>query len=241
MLDVKCGNGAFMSDLDKARELARSLVDVANGAGMPTSAVLTDMSAPLASSAGNAVEVANAIDFMTGRHIDARLWDVTVALCADMLVSGGLASDVADGSTKIEQAFTSGRAAKIFGQMVVALGGPADLMEAHEKHLPAAPVVRDVFAEGSGSVTAIDARAVGIAVVALGGGRTRSADPVDPRVGFTDLAMDGDFVDGERALGVVHAADEDAADAAASALRAAYALGEARAVVERPTIIERIS
>lgn len=240
VLDVKCGNGAFMSDLDKARPLARSLVDVANGAGMPTSAVLTDMSAPLASAAGNAVEVANAIDFLTGRHVDARLWDVTVALCADMLVSGGLAADVSEGSAKIEQAFTSGKAAETFAQMVVALGGPADLMEAHEKHLPAAPVVRDVFAETSGAVTAIDARAVGIAVVALGGGRTRSADPVDPRVGFTDLAMDGDFLDGERPIGTVHAADDAAADAAEAALREAYTLGEARDVVERTTIIERI-
>jgi thymidine phosphorylase len=241
VLDVKCGNGAFMSDLDKARTLARSLVEVANGAGLPTTAILTDMNAPLATAAGNAVEVANAIDFLTGRHVDARLWDVTVALGAEMLVSGGLAASPDEGARQMEEAFSSGRAAEIFGQMVVALGGPADLMEAHEKHLPAAPIVRDVLAGESGCVTAINGRAVGIAVVALGGGRVRAADDVDPRVGFTNLALDGDAVDSETPLATLHADTEGAFEEAATALRAAYTIGDARTVIDRPTIIERIA
>lgn len=241
VLDVKCGNGAFMSDVDKARALARSLVEVANGAGLPTTAILTDMNAPLATAAGNAVEVANAIDFLTGRHVDARLWDVTVALGAEMLVSGGLAANPEEGARHIEEVFSNGKAAEIFGQMVVALGGPADLMEAYEKYLPAAPIVRDIFADEAGIITGIDARAVGIAVVALGGGRVRAADDVDPRVGFTNLALDGDMVDGETPLATLHAANETAFEEAASALRAAYTLGSARNVIERPTIIERIA
>ena len=238
MLDVKCGNGAFMSDLAKARDLATSLVQVAKGAGLPTTALLTDMNAPLASAAGNAVEVANAIDFLTGRHIDNRLWDVTVALGAEMLVSGGLAKDSEEGMARMSEAFQGGRAAEIFGRMVVALGGPADLMEAHEKHLPAAPIVREIAPPEGATVTAIDTRAIGIAVVALGGGRTRAADPVDPRVGFTDLAMIGDT---GASLATIHAANEESAAEAEAALRAAYTFGEMDDIVEGDTVIERIA
>ncbi len=238
VLDVKCGNGAFMSDLARARELATSLVEVANGAGLPTTALLTDMNAPLASAAGNALEVANAIDFLTGRHIDNRLWDVTVALGAEMLVSGGLAKDADEGAARMAEAFQSGRAAEIFGRMVVALGGPANLMDAYEKHLPAAPIVREIAPPAGKTVTAINTRAIGIAVVALGGGRVRAADPVDPRVGFTGLAMIGDA---DQPIGTIHAADEASADEAEAALRAAYTFGAPADVVDGDTIIERIA
>ncbi|MDA8870454.1 thymidine phosphorylase, partial [Rhizobiaceae bacterium] len=241
VLDVKCGNGAFMDDLDKARELATSLVQVANGAGLPATALLTDMNAPLANAAGNAVEVAHAIDFLTGRETDARLWDVTVALGAEMLVAGGLEPSLEYAQDAIAQAFLSGRAAEIFARMVVALGGPSDLMEKPERHLPHAPVIRAVHPDVAGHVTGIATRAVGYAVVALGGGRVRAEDDVDPRVGFTQLAQIGDAVGPDDALGMVHAADEDAADRAEAALRAAYSLGEARDVSVGDTIIERIS
>ena len=241
VLDVKCGNGAFMDDVDKARELARSLVSVATGAGLPTTALLTDMNAPLASATGNAVEVQNANDFLTGRHVDARLWDVTVALGAEMLVSGNLASNVEDGQARMEQAFSSGAAANKFAQMVVELGGPANLMEKPEIHLPKAPIVRPVFAKSEGAIVAVKTRAVGVAVVAMGGGRVRAAELVDPAVGFTELASIGDFVDGEQALGFVHARDEDQFAAAQTDLQDAYSIGGPRDVVDRPTIIERIT
>ncbi|MEM9733335.1 MAG: thymidine phosphorylase [Pseudomonadota bacterium] len=242
VLDVKCGNGAFMDDLEKARELATSLVQVAQGAGLPTTALLTDMNAPLASAAGNAVEVANAIDFLTGRHVDSRLWDVTVALGADMLVSGGLAADFETGKRHMEEAFTSGKATEVFGRMVVALGGPADLMEAHEKHLPAAPIVRPLMAEREGSITGIDTRAIGVAVVALGGGRTRAADAVDHAVGLTELAMVGDPVGvDEQPLAIIHARNESQYEQAAAAVRAAYAIGSARDVQDAAVILERIT
>lgn len=240
VLDVKCGNGAFMDDLEQARELATSLVEVANGAGLKTTALLTDMNEPLASAAGNAVEVKNSIDFLTGRHVDPRLWDVTVALGAEMLVSGGLASSPEDGAAKVERVFSSGAAAEKFARMVSELGGPSDLMEKPEAHLDAARVVRPVMAEGEGSVTGIGTRAVGIAVVALGGGRVRAADPVDPVVGFTELACIGEAIDGDRPLGFVHARDETAADRAGAALRNAYILGSARDVADASAVIERV-
>lgn len=241
VLDVKCGNGAFMDDLEKARELARSLVAVANGAGLDTRAVITDMNQPLATAAGNAVEVKNTIEFLTGRQIDSRAFDVTVALGAAMLVSGKLAVDLDDGTTKMEQAISSGRAAEKFGQMISALGGPTDLMERPEKHLVTAPLVVAIPAQESGSVIAIQTRDVGMAVVALGGGRTRAADPVDPAVGFTDLALIGDAVEKGEPIGFVHADSESQVEQATAALTAAYKIGSARDVIDTPVIIERLS
>ena len=226
VLDVKWGSGAFMASLADAEALARSLVDVANGAGLTTTALLTDMNEPLASAAGNAVEVQNAVDFLTGRHIDNRLFDVTLALGGELLATGGLAGDAAEGANRMHEAFDSGRAAEIFGRMVAALGGPNDFLEKAERYLPAAPVIREVRADGAGLVAAVDTRAVGVAVIELGGGRHRADDAIDPRVGFTQLAGIGMAVGpDEEPLAVVHAADEAAADRAAAALRSAYTVG----------------
>ena len=241
VLDVKCGNGAFMDDVEKARELAQSLVAVANGAGLPTTAILTDMNQSLSSSAGNAVEVNNCIDFLTGRHIDSRLWDVTVALGAQMLVNGGLASDEGDGRTKMETAFTSGAAAQKFAGMVRDLGGPSDLLEKPERHLEAAPIVRPVYAPTEGAILAVETRDIGLAVVAMKGGRVRASDEVDPVVGFTELAMIGDFVDAEQPLGFVHARTAEQADQAADALIQAYSIGAPAQIVDQPVLLETIS
>ena len=241
VLDVKCGNGAFMDDVDKARELAQSLVAVANGAGLPTTAILTDMNQSLSSSAGNAVEINNCIDFLTGRHIDSRLWDVTVALGAQMLVNGGLTQNEHEGRAQMETAFTSGAAAQKFAAMVRELGGPSDLLEKPEVHLEAAPVVRPVYAEEAGAIVAVATRDIGVAVVAMGGGRVRASDQVDPVVGFTELAMVGDFVDSEQPLGFVHARSPEQADQAASTLIEAYSVGSPAQVEDSPVLLETIS
>ncbi len=241
VLDVKCGNGAFMDDLEKARELATSLVEVANGAGLKTTAILTDMNQPLATAAGNGIEVQNAVDFLTGRHVDNRLWDVTIALGADMLISGGLASGIDEGSAMMEQALTSGRAADLFGKMVSALGGPSDFMERCEIHLPKAPVVQAIYPKDAGTITSIDTRALGVAVVAIGGGRTRAADPVDHAVGLAELALVGDVVDKDTPLGLVHARNEEQVAQATAALQSAYQLGAATDVVDHNVILDRIA
>ncbi len=238
VLDVKTGSGAFMATDDEARALAESLVAVANGAGLRTSALMTDMNEPLASAAGNAVEVRNAIDFLTGRAVDPRLHAVTVALGGELLVMAGLAENAKAGEARIAEALSSGRAAERFARMVVALGGPADLIEAADRHLAEAPVIREVFPEHAGTVRAIDTRAVGVAVVELGGGRIDPGDPVDPRVGYTALAGIGVKVGADRPLGLVHAADEASADRAAGRLRAACNLGEAAA--PGPVVLDRI-
>ncbi|MBA9065995.1 thymidine phosphorylase [Methylobacterium fujisawaense] len=233
VMDVKQGGGAFMATLPEARALAESIVTVAEGAGLRTAALITDMDAPLASAAGNAVEVAYAIAYLTGDRREPRFHAVTLALGAEMLVVGGLAPDRDSAAERLEQALASGRAADCFARMVTALGGPGDLLERPATYLPAAPVRRPVHQEGT--VAAVATRALGLAVIGLGGGRTQPGDSIDPRVGFTDLAGPGAS---GGLLGVVHAADEASADRAEAALRVAYRIGDAPS--ERPPVIERV-
>lgn len=238
-MDVKFGSGAFLPDYASAQALADALVTVANGAGLPTMALLTDMSEPLASAAGNALEVAYALDHLTGRRREPRFHEVTVELAAEMLVLGKLAGSLDEARTKIEGAFDSGAAAERFANMIAALGGPADLIDKPTKHLTPAPIVRPVYPRAPGTVQSIDTRGVGLAVVALGGGRTRPQDPVDHAVGLIELAGIGDEAGPERPLGIVHARDAAGFAAAEARLRQAYTLGEA-AVTRGPLTAERI-
>jgi thymidine phosphorylase len=225
VLDVKTGSGAFLPGAEETRALARSLVDTANGAGCHTSALITDMDAPLAGVAGNALEVAECLRTLTLQERNADIWDLTLALGGEALALAGVAADAQNGARQIEAALRSGEAAERFGRMVAAQGGPADFVANWSRYLPVAPVQMDVFPDNSGPVVAIDTRAVGLAVVALGGGRRREGDRIDPRVGFTDLATIADQVGPSHPLGRVHAADEAGADAAAATLRAAYRIG----------------
>jgi thymidine phosphorylase len=225
-MDVKYGNGAFMATRESAQELADALVEVAVGAGLPTTAVLTDMSQPLASTAGNALEVVHAIDHLTGARREPRLHEVVVALGAEMVVLAGLAADTASGRVAIESTFDDGRALEKFAAMVSALGGPADLVEHPERHLGRAEVELVVAPDRPGHVSHIDTRAAGLAVVALGGGRTRPQDPIDPAVGLTGLAEVGAEVGPDRPLAVVHARSHDDAEVAAAQVRSAYSIGE---------------
>jgi thymidine phosphorylase len=228
VLDVKFGTGAFMQAFDDAVALAESLVGVANGAGLRTSALLTDMNRCLGTTAGNAVEVRECLAILRGDAGDARLVEVTVALAAEMLVAGGLAPDLRVADERLRATLADGTAADRFARMVHGLGGPSDLMDRPDAHLAAAPVVRDVHPIDAGTVTAVDTRALGLAVVSLGGGRTRPTDPVDPAVGLTDVAGPGDDVaPAGRPLARVHARTDADAEAAARAVRAAMGVGGA--------------
>jgi thymidine phosphorylase len=226
VLDVKTGSGAFMPTLEKSRALAQSLVEVANGAGLKTSALITDMNEPLASAAGNGLEVRNAVDFLTGAHQDPRLKEVTLALCAVVAEMTGVAPNVEAGRNLVDEALASGRATERFATMVAALGGPADFVENMDRYLQPAPIVRDVFAEGQGKVAAIDTKGVGMAVVALGGGRTMPTDSIDHTVGFDRLAGLGARVDASTPIARIHARDEASAEDAISRLKSAYRLGD---------------
>lgn len=226
VLDVKVGSGAFMKTMDQARALAQSLVSTAQGAGCMTTALITDMNQPLGCSAGNALEVLEAMETLTGTAVNQALWDLTAALGGEALALAGLAADADEGAQKIDDALETGRAAEIFGEMVAALGGPLDFVERYPDRLPAAPVMREVRANGTGFVAAVDGEALGMAVVRLGGGRLKNGDRINPSVGFSELVMIGERVSPDLPLGLVHAATEAEADRAAAALRAAYTLAD---------------
>ena len=226
ILDVKSGSGAFMKSATDARALAQSLVTVANGAHLPTGALITDMNEPLASAAGNALEVVNAIEFLTGKHQDARLREVTVELAAHALVLGKLEKSIERARERVTMSLGSGAAAERFGRMVEALGGPKDLVETYPKKLKSAKIVRDVHAPRQGVVSAIDTRAVGMAVVVLGGGRRSPADKIDHSVGFDRLAGLGARVDHHAPLARIHANDAALAEEAERRLAAAYTIGK---------------
>jgi thymidine phosphorylase len=191
----------------------------------------------LGRTAGNALEVRESIDHLTGAATDPRLREVTLALSAELLALGGVEPSVGAARAAAERALAGGAAAERFAAMVAELGGPADLLEDPARHLPAAPVTLAAEPAEAGAVARVDVRAVGLAVVALGGGRLRETDPVDHAVGLTEVAAPGERVGpGELPLALVHAADEEAAGRAADALRAAYELGDPPAA-EAPVVL----
>ncbi len=237
VMDVKFGSGAFMAERAAAEELARALVEVAGGAGLPTVALLTDMDEVLGATAGNALEVREAIDYLTGER-EPRLHEATRALAASLLVQGGLAEDEDAAGAAADRALDSGAAAERFAAMVAALGGPADFVEAPD--LPRASVTKAAAPERPGIITAMDCRAVGLVVTGLGGNRRREDDVIDPAVGLTEIAPVGAEVGPDRPLAIVHAAGEADAEAAAAALRAAIAVGD-EAPPARPVVAGRIA
>lgn len=239
VMDVKAGNGAFMPTLDESRQLARSIARVATGAGTRTTALITDMNQSLAPAAGNAIEVQAAIDYLTGTARPERLDTVVRALAGELLLSGGLAQTQEEAGRMLSAALQSGRAAEIFGRMVSALGGPADLVESPGQYLPRAAVIRPIYPETEGFVSEMDTRAIGLSVVRLGGGRTRVEDAVDPSVGFTAIAPIGTLTGAHQPIAIVHAASETAADQAAVELRTAIRTSTTQPG-ETPAVIERV-
>ena len=224
VMDVKTGNGAFLAGMDAAREVADSIVTTAAGAGLRARAVITDMNQVLGDTAGNALEVGETVAYLTGERRERRLHEVVTTLGRELLLLGGLADDSAAAEASIEAALDGGGAAESFQRMVAASGGPADLIENHDRHLPRAPVVTAVEIETDAWVGAVETRSVGLAVLALGGGRTRADRPIDHAVGISEVAGPGDRVGPGRPLALVHArTDADAAGAVAS-LRAAFRL-----------------
>ena len=238
VLDVKVGSGSFMPTPAQARELATSLVTVARGAGLPAVALITDMNQVLGWTAGNALETREAIDFLTGAAQEPRLRALTLALAAEALHLAGLVPTLEAGHARAVQALTGGAAAERFAQMVALLGGPVDVLR--DACLPSAPVQRPVPALHDGVVTHIDVRALGLAVVALGGGRARPGDRVDPRVGLAGVVALGAPRRAGEPLAWVHAADDDTANAAIVAVQRAMALGDTAPVIA-PLVVETVS
>ena len=230
VMDVKVGTGAFMPTLEKSRELARSIVDVGNGAGVKTSALLTDMNEPLAPCAGNAIEVRCAIDYLTGKSRPARLHEVTLALSVQLLVTAGISKSTGEAREALNACLENGRAAERFAKMVSALGGPADLLENPDKYLRVAPLIKRALAPRAGFVAACDTRRVGMIVVALGGGRMRAADVIDFDVGLSDVVSRGTHVNAGDQLAIIHARTDEAMDLAMREFEQAVTISDAAPV-----------
>ena len=225
--DVKFGSGAFMATIEDGEALAASIVYVANGAGCPTTALLTDMNEVLGTSAGNAVEVREAIAYLAGEgEREPRQHEVTMALSAELLVIGGLFGSVPDARDACERALASGEAAERFARMVAALGGPADLLQRPDVYLPLPEVTLPVVPARAGYVAAEDVRAIGLAIVGMGGGRTRADQAIDHGPGFTGFAPIGAEVGPDRPLCLVHARSVAQAEAAAAEVRAAIMIAD---------------
>jgi thymidine phosphorylase len=239
LMDVKVGTGAFMQDMEEARVLARSLVEVAGGAGVPTTALITDMNEPLADAAGNALEVMNCLDFLAGKKAGTRLETIVLAQVAEMLVQSGLAKDVSEGERGASAALSSGEAMDTFCRMVHALGGPADFCERPRSYLQEAPAILDVKAPGDGYLATCDARALGLAVVDLGGGRRKVSDGIDHRVGLSELLPLGALVSKGQPIARIHAASPEKAREAARAVLSSYRI-DPEAPQPGSPLIERI-
>ncbi len=235
VMDVKVGTGAFMSDTDKAEELALSILATAKRANLRTHALITDMNECLGHTAGNAVEIAESIEYLKNDQREPRLDEVVMSLCAEMLIMTDLESDGAAARSKVDEAVTSGRAAEVFARMVYELGGPVDIVDNYEMHLPIAPVTQAVYPADAGYVAAVDAFAVGNAIIELGGGRRALEDKLDLSVGLTNVAPIGSTVDKERPLAVIQASSDDTAQVAAAMIRDAYEIS-ASPPAERPLI-----
>jgi thymidine phosphorylase len=227
VMDVKVGTGAFMPTTERATKLAKSIIGTAATAGLKTHALLTDMNEVLGDTAGNAVEIIESIRYLRNEHRESRLDEVTLGLCAEMLVITGMESDRNQALTKVDEAVTSGRAAEKFDQMVAAMGGPADFVDSYQQHLPTAPVIRPVHSDKTGVLSRVDAHGIGNAIIELGGGRHVLGEALDLAVGFTDIAHIGDTVDPETPLAIIHAATDEQAEEAAMLLRSACEVSEA--------------
>ncbi|WP_026957737.1 thymidine phosphorylase [Aliagarivorans taiwanensis] len=227
VMDVKVGNGAFMPSYEQSKELAEAIVQVCEAAGVRCRAWLTDMNQPLASAAGNALEIVEVIKYLQGDTSNARLHEVTMALAEDMLLLGKLADSREQAREQLMASIENGEALRRFGAMVEQLGGPSDFCARYQEYLPKAAVIKPVLAEQAGFVSEVDSKALGMAVVAMGGGRQHPKDQLDYSVGLSQIVSLGDYVDVDQPLMVIHASSEQQWQHAAALVREALVQSEA--------------
>ncbi len=240
IMDLKCGNGAFMDSLERAVELASSIVRVANAAGTKTKAVITDMNQVLGRSVGNALEVAEAVAYLKGENTDTRLHEITMELCSELLLISGLEASPAKARAKLQNALDRGLALEKFAAMVTALGGPADFCDQPWRYLPQAAVVRPVFAETPGYVSAMDTRGIGLSIIEMKGGRVTPDQKLDYATGYSQFCQIGDYVDAQTPLAVIHAQTEEQFTQAAAELRRLIRVSDKQPLLSR-CIIQKIA
>lgn len=239
--DIKVGSGAMMETMEEARILARSIVGIANGAGLKTTALITGMNQVLSHSAGNALEIKETIEYLKGNAASTRLDDLVKAIASQMLVSGDLFDTAEEAEVAIDRAITSGDALEKFAKMIHALGGPVDFINSYEKHLALAPVVKDIIVPQQGMITQIDVYNIGMAIVDMGGGRRRPSDQIDSSVGIEHMLGIGEkIVAGETRLCTLHAKDEESWAQAEAVILKAVTIDNTASTVENRAIIKEV-
>ena len=239
VMDVKCGNGAFMPTYEKAKELAETIVKTANGAGTKTSALLTDMNSVLGTTVGNALEVKEAVAYLRNDFRDKRVDELTKALAAELLTNCGICPDIKTANEQIEKKICSGEALEKFAKMVFKLGGPADFCENPEKYMQKAQIIRPIYAEKCGHIVSMDTRKIGMALIALHGGRTNHLQQIDHSTGFSDFCQIGGIADNHHPLTFVHANSEEDFEAAKEMILSAVEISE-NIPDEKSVVFEKI-
>jgi len=240
VMDVKVGNGAMMSDMTQATQLAQSIVNVANGAGVPTQAIITDMNQVLGTSAGNAVEMYETVKYLTGKLREPRLHAVVVALATSMLISAKVVSTQEEAEEKIKTVLANGEAAEVFSKMIAALGGPTNFLEAPWESMTKANVIKDIVATQQGYISAMQTRDIGMSVVGMKGGRVANGEQIDHSVGFDRILPVGTLINKGDVVARIHAADEEQAKVASEQYLSALTLSESK-VEDLPVIYKTLS
>ncbi|MEY4609224.1 MAG: hypothetical protein RL625_1441, partial [Gemmatimonadota bacterium] len=239
VLDVKTGAGAFLPQEEDALALARTMIDIGERRGCRTVALLTDMDAPLGEACGNALEVAESVAVLRGGG-PADVREVTLALAAEMLVLGGVAPDRQAGRAMATATLDDGRALARFRVIVEAQGGDPRVVDDPWGVMPPAPITHTVAAPRAGVVQRVEPRAIGAAIIALGGGRSHTDDVIDPSVGVMVQVRPGQEVRTGDPLLVVHAGDGARLTAALEILAGTVPIGTARPL-PRPLLSHRVT
>ncbi len=239
VLDVKTGAGAFMPKLEDAIRLARTMIALGERRGCPTVALLTDMDAPLGIACGNALEMEESIALLRGWG-PSDLREVTLALGAEMLMLAGKARHEVEARHTLEAALASGAALEKFREIVVAQGGDARVVDDPRAVLAQAPIQWEFRAERAGIVQRVEPRAIGRAIIALGGGRTQVSDSVDPAVGVLVHSRPGAAVEAGTRLATIHARSEASREAAAAMVSEAFRVGD-EPPAPRPLVSHRVT
>ncbi|GHE82377.1 thymidine phosphorylase [Thalassotalea profundi] len=211
VMDVKYGNGAMMSSMDDASALAQSIVNVANGAGVNTQAIITDMNQVLGTTAGNALEIYETVKYLTGKQREPRLHAVVLSLAKAMLINAQIATDEKDALERINNVLDSGSAAELFETMIYTLGGPIDLLDNPWGAMQKANHIVEILAPEHGYISAMQTRDIGMAIVAMKGGRLANGQPIDHSVGFDRILPVGTLLNRGDIVARVHASSESEA------------------------------
>ena len=239
VLDIKCGSGAFMADLNQATELAKALVKTANEAGCATTALITDMNQPLAPAMGNALEIVEVMRVLSGETV-GRLRSITVSLGAEILKAQKIYNNISQATNELERNLNSGAALKKFSEMISLMGGPINFGQDFNRYLPEATAVIEVFAPEAGYLAQWDGQSLGNIVVKLGGGRLVETDQVDHAVGFSEIASIGTKLSKGSPILKIHAARIDHAEEAKRQVLAAFKLSDS-APKETELVLKRIT